>query len=72
MLFASLLVTVLALTGTTILFRVIIVRTMGMETIGRLAYVEAYVGLILSFLLPTVLLAVLIKLSISRYRTVRR
>jgi hypothetical protein len=71
-LFASLLVTVLALTGTTMLFRTLMARTMGIEAIGRLGYVSAYLGLILSFLLPVVMLAVLIKLGISRYRTVRR
>ena len=71
-LFASLLVTVLALAGGATLFRGLIANTMPMSDIGRLGYVSAYVGLILSLLLPVVLLAVLIKLRISRFRAVRR
>lgn len=71
-LFASLFVMVLALSGTAILFRWLIVRTMSMHDIGRLGMVSAYVGVILSFLLPVVLLAVLIKLRLSGYRAVRR
>ena len=71
-LFAILLVTVLALGGATILFSVLMGRTMGVEYIGCMSIISAYVRLTLRILLPVVLLALLIKLRLSGYRTVRR
>ncbi|MHC4744052.1 MAG: permease prefix domain 1-containing protein [Planctomycetota bacterium] len=71
-LFASLVVMVLALGGVTVLFSALMTRTMGKDDIGRLALVSSCVRLTLRILLPTVLLAVLIKLPLPRYRVARR
>jgi len=69
-LIASLFVTVLALGGATVLFSVLMARTMTPDDMGRLAHVSAYVRLILRILLPVVLMVLLIRLRSSNVRAV--
>jgi hypothetical protein len=71
-LLTSLLVSVAVLGAAQALFRVLMVRTMGMDDISRLGIVSAYVGLILPILLPVVLMVVLIKLRLSGFRAAPR
>ena len=71
-LFGSLVLVVAALGAATVLFSVLMTRTMGVEYIGRLAHISAYVHLLLPIVLPATLLAVLIKLRVPTIRTARR
>ena len=71
-LFASLVVTVLALGGAAVLFQALTVRTMSIDYIGRMSFVSGCLRLALTILLPVVLMAALIKLRLSRIHAAPR
>ena len=70
--FTYLVAAVLVLGGATVLFSMLIVRTMSPDYIGRMSLVSAYLKLALRILLPVVLMAALIKLRLSGFRAARR